>query len=109
MAGVRGLDELWQRALTGRTDRTIQGAPVPHRPERTGQRGRNSFRRWEGPRPDRRQHGVRMNPAAGGPVNRVRAAVVQAAPTLFDTPRTLQKLADLTADAARRGADLVVF
>ena len=39
----------------------------------------------------------------------VRAAVVQAAPALFDTPRTLQKLADLTADAARRRADLVVF
>lgn len=39
----------------------------------------------------------------------VRAAVVQAAPALFDTPRTLQKLADLTADAARRSAALVVF
>lgn len=39
----------------------------------------------------------------------VRAAVVQAAPALFDTPRTLQKLADLTADAARQRAELVVF
>jgi nitrilase len=39
----------------------------------------------------------------------VRAAVVQAAPVLFDTPRTLDKLGDLAADAARRGADLVVF
>src|SRR3712207_1498302 len=39
----------------------------------------------------------------------VTAAVVQAAPVLFDTPRTLLKLGDLTADAARRGADLVVF
>ncbi len=38
-----------------------------------------------------------------------RAAVVQAAPDLFDTPRTLDKLADLTADAARQRADLVVF
>jgi nitrilase len=28
---------------------------------------------------------------------------------LFDTPRSLQKLADLTADAARRRAELVVF
>jgi nitrilase len=28
---------------------------------------------------------------------------------LFDTPRSLQKVADLTADAARRGAALVVF
>lgn len=39
----------------------------------------------------------------------VRAAVVQAAPVLFDTPRTLDKLADLTADAAHRRAELVVF
>jgi nitrilase len=39
----------------------------------------------------------------------VRAAVVQSAPVLFDTPRTLDRLADLTADAARRGAELVVF
>jgi nitrilase len=39
----------------------------------------------------------------------VRAAVVQAAPVLFDTPRSLQKLADLAADAARQGAELVVF
>jgi nitrilase len=39
----------------------------------------------------------------------VRAAVVQAPPALFDTPRSLQKLADLTADAARRKAELVVF
>ena len=39
----------------------------------------------------------------------VRAAVVQAAPALFDTPRSLQKLADLTADAARQRAGLVVF
>lgn len=39
----------------------------------------------------------------------VRAAVVQAAPALFDTPRSLQKLADLTADAARRKSELVVF
>jgi nitrilase len=39
----------------------------------------------------------------------VRAAVVQAAPALFDTPRTLQKLADLMADAARQKAELVVF
>ena len=43
------------------------------------------------------------------PAIMVRAAVVQSAPVLFDTPRTLDKLADLTADAARRGAELVVF
>src|SRR5262245_9781564 len=48
-------------------------------------------------------------PGAGPVAGTVRAAVVQAAPALFDTPRTLQKLADLTADAARRGAGLVVF
>ncbi len=39
----------------------------------------------------------------------VTAAVVQAAPVVFDVPRTLAKLADLAADAARLGARLVVF
>lgn len=39
----------------------------------------------------------------------VRAAVVQAAPVAFDRERTLAKLAELTADAARRGARLIVF
>jgi nitrilase len=39
----------------------------------------------------------------------VRAAVVQAAPVLFDTPKSLQKLADLAADAFRQRAELVVF
>ena len=39
----------------------------------------------------------------------VRVAVVQAAPVLFDAHQSLQKLADLTADAARGGAELVVF
>lgn len=36
-------------------------------------------------------------------------AVVQAAPVAFDRERTLDKLADLAADAARPGAQLVVF
>ncbi|MGB6053913.1 MAG: nitrilase-related carbon-nitrogen hydrolase [Burkholderiaceae bacterium] len=36
-------------------------------------------------------------------------AVVQAAPVAFDVERTLQKAADLAADAARRGAQLVQF
>jgi nitrilase len=40
---------------------------------------------------------------------KVRVAVVQAAPVLFDAQKSLQKLADLTADAARQGAELVVF
>src|SRR5277367_2860291 len=39
----------------------------------------------------------------------VKAAVVQAAPILFDTSRTLEKLADLTRDASAQGAELVVF
>lgn len=39
----------------------------------------------------------------------MRAAVVQAAPALFDTPRSLDKLAALAAAAARQGAGLVVF
>ncbi len=37
------------------------------------------------------------------------AAVVQAASVAFDRERTLQKTADLAADARRRGASLVVF
>ncbi len=40
---------------------------------------------------------------------KVQVAVVQAAPVLIDTRASLQKLADLTADAARAGARLVVF
>lgn len=43
------------------------------------------------------------------PDQNVRAAVVQAGSILFDTPRSLQKLAELTADAAKQGAGLVVF
>src|SRR5215469_12676797 len=39
----------------------------------------------------------------------VRVAVVQAGSLLFDTPGSLEKLADLTADAARGRAELVVF
>src|SRR5689334_10158751 len=38
-----------------------------------------------------------------------KAAIVQAGSVLFDTPATLAKLADLTADAARQGAKLAVF
>lgn len=36
-------------------------------------------------------------------------ACVQAAPVSFDVPQTLQKAADLAADAARQGAKLVLF
>ena len=39
----------------------------------------------------------------------IRVAVVQAAPVVFDVARTLTKLQDLVADAARRGARLAVF
>lgn len=39
----------------------------------------------------------------------VRAAVVQAAPVPFDTPKSLHRLAEHSADAAGRGAELVVF
>lgn len=38
-----------------------------------------------------------------------RVAVVQAAPALFDRERTLAKVAALTAEAAARGAQLVLF
>lgn len=39
----------------------------------------------------------------------IRAAVVQAGTYVFDTPRTLGKLAALTREAAARGAEFVVF
>ena len=39
----------------------------------------------------------------------IKAAVVQAAPVLFDTPKTLSKLAELARDAAGKGAELVGF
>lgn len=39
----------------------------------------------------------------------VEVAVVQAAPVGFDLGRSIQKVADLTRDAARQGARLVVF
>src|SRR5918912_3638120 len=42
-------------------------------------------------------------------MNSLRVAVVQAAPVVFDVPRTLDKLRDLTADCARAGAKLAVF
>lgn len=50
-----------------------------------------------------------MTTDAGVASQIVRVAVVQASPALFNAPRSIQKLADLTADAARRGAKLVVF
>lgn len=49
---------------------------------------------------------IGLPPVRSGPVT---VAVVRAAPVLFDTPRTLRKLAGLAADAAGRGAALVVF
>lgn len=42
-------------------------------------------------------------------MNPRRVAVVQAAPVLFDTPRTIDRLATLVAEAATQGAKLVVF
>jgi nitrilase len=39
----------------------------------------------------------------------IKAAVVQAGPVLFDTPKTIGKLADRAREAAGLGADLVVF
>lgn len=38
-----------------------------------------------------------------------KAAVVQAAPILFDTPKTIRKLAELAREAKGKGADLVVY
>ena len=39
----------------------------------------------------------------------IKGAVVQAGSCLYDTPRTLEKFEDLLGDAARAGAELVVF
>jgi nitrilase len=44
---------------------------------------------------------------SAGQINKV--AVVQAAPVAFDVGRTLEKTADLSADARRQGARLVLF
>jgi nitrilase len=45
-----------------------------------------------------------------GPIEpRYTAACVQAAPVAFDLPKTLEKTRDLAADAARRGAKLILF
>ena len=43
------------------------------------------------------------------PAQRFKAAVVQAAPVVFDRERTLKKVQALAAQAARQGARLVVF
>src|SRR5579871_4193091 len=66
-------------------------------------------RRAELPRLGERPVASNVSDPAAIRSGNVRAAVVQAAPVLFDTPRTLQKLADLAADAARERAELVVF
>jgi nitrilase len=47
--------------------------------------------------------------SAADSVNTVTVAVVQAASVAFDRRRTLAKALDLTADAARKGAKLVLF
>jgi nitrilase len=44
-----------------------------------------------------------------GVPERVQVTVVQAAPVMFDARQSIRKLAELTADAARSGAKLVVF
>jgi len=48
-------------------------------------------------------------PDAESSLHEVRVAAVQAAPVSFDRSRTIDKLADLAADAARDGAKFVVF
>lgn len=39
----------------------------------------------------------------------VKVAAVQAAPVAFDLPKSLKKVAHFAAEAAKAGADLVVF
>jgi nitrilase len=40
---------------------------------------------------------------------RIKVAAVQAAPVSFDLEKSLEKVSNLTGEAARAGADLVVF
>jgi nitrilase len=49
------------------------------------------------------------HPLAYGVVQFSGSTIVQAAPAMFDTQQSLQKLADFTADATKLGARLVVF
>ena len=42
-------------------------------------------------------------------MGKITAAVVQAAPVVFDRDRTLEKLRGLAADAAKQGADITLF
>ena len=46
---------------------------------------------------------------AAGAATRYIAACVQAAPVAFDLSRTLEKARDLAADAAKTGAQLILF
>jgi nitrilase len=46
---------------------------------------------------------------AGGANQRVKVAVVQAAPVMFNRDRTLEKVRALASEAARGGAELVLF
>src|SRR5580698_2940533 len=68
-----------------------------------------SLARWlyketsAGPARRNRRRGIAMSNIV------VKAAVVQAAPVVFETLRTVEKLRDLTRDAAAQGAALVVF
>lgn len=39
----------------------------------------------------------------------VKVAAVQAAPVAFDLEASIKKVADLTAEAAKQGAELVAF
>jgi nitrilase len=52
---------------------------------------------------------LRARNETAGPTQRFKVAVVQAAPVAFDRERTLEKVRALAAQAARKGARLVLF
>ena len=58
------------------------------------------------------QHHTEPSPIANDHMSTqktVKVAAVQAAPVAFDLPKTLMKVAHFAAEAAKAGADLVVF